>query len=199
MSSSLALSINQNNLRTSPSYRLSTSNGLFELFRFIVSRGTTIIDSTIGAKKRPTVLGNQLAINPSEALSSANSHEVGTNPSVDLQQLKNRQIIEQMGCFQDNWNGYGAAPFSSDLLTTLEKIINGLYKQPKMMPTARNSAVLQYDFKDNTILAFEVFPSYVSEVLVPNGDYSHAQSKIIRTNFISSVNQLVRAIDESDD
>ena len=51
----------------------------------------------------------------------------------------NLKIIDEMEGFGDDWNGYGAKPFSDKAIETFRYVIAHLDIQPAIAPTAANS------------------------------------------------------------
>ena len=113
-------------------------------------------------------------------------------PAINLQAEKNKQIIREMDSYQENWNGYGAKSFSREQLRVFNDVIQNLDFQPDIMPTARNSLLMQYVYPNNTQLMFELFEDYMEEVLVPTGNYGKAQVKTYESDFASRINDEIR-------
>ena len=112
--------------------------------------------------------------------------------SIDLKAEKIKQIIQEIGSYLDNWNGYGAKRFSAKQLQVFLETITGLDSQPDVMPTARNSLLMQFVFPGGNLLMFELFSDCMEEVLVPAGDYSRAESKSFESNFSQKINDELR-------
>ncbi len=74
-----------------------------------------------------------------------------------------------------DWNGYGAAPFSSELIDKCKKIINILLPQPQIYPTGRQSIQFQYELKDKSYLEFEIFEHKTMCLFVPKRIYTEAE------------------------
>lgn len=70
---------------------------------------------------------------------------------------ENIQRIEQIKTLTENWNGYGANSFSTQLLERVKSIIMNLSIQPDIFPTAQNSIQLEYEKDDGEYLEFEIF------------------------------------------
>lgn len=113
---------------------------------------------------------------------------LNSNSYVDLLKVENLNKLDCMSAFQDNWNGVGGVAFSDAAIHTFKNILEGLFKQPQIAPTGRNSLFLQYESTNHSILAFEVKETQVEMVCVPNGDYKAAISKIFKDNFTEQMN-----------
>lgn len=114
--------------------------------------------------------------------------------SIDLLAVRNRQIIDGMATYRDNWNGYGAPSFSAGSLSVFRAVIERLAHQPSIMPTARQSLVLQYDFPDKTQLAIELFEDYAEMVYIPHGDFAKASTKLLRGDLEDRIAREVEAL-----
>ena len=65
--------------------------------------------------------------------------------------------LEEIKSLKHNWNGYGAKPFSTSMISQIEKIIRNLSKQPEIYPTAQSSIQLEYNNENGDYLEFEIF------------------------------------------
>lgn len=76
-----------------------------------------------------------------------------------LQYLINVKQLEKIAALENNWNGYGANKFSSELIQTAKTILSTLTIQPQILPTANDS--IQFEYRKNTgeYLEFELFES----------------------------------------
>lgn len=89
----------------------------------------------------------------------------------------NLKIIDEMAGFGDDWNGYGAKPFSDEAIETFRYVIAHLDIQPAIAPTAADSLYIQYaDDKTGTVLAYELSSDCLNEVAVIGGDFSTART-----------------------
>jgi len=59
--------------------------------------------------------------------------------------------------FTSNWNGYGADPFSSKVISSVTEIIKKLIIQPQIFPVADDSIQLEYDGKNGRYLEFQIY------------------------------------------
>ena len=89
----------------------------------------------------------------------------------------NLKIIDEMASFGDDWNGYGAKPFSDKAIETFRYVISCLDVQPSIAPAAANSIYMQYaDDDTGTVLAYELSGDCLNEVAVIGGDFSTART-----------------------
>lgn len=88
----------------------------------------------------------------------------------------NLKIIDEMAGFGDDWNGYGAKPFSDEAIETFRYVISHLDVQPAIAPTAADSLYIQYaDDATGTVLAYELSSDCLNEAAVISGDFSTAR------------------------
>lgn len=88
-----------------------------------------------------------------------------------INSIKRLRDIENLG---DDWNGYGARPFSGALIDKCERIAEGLSVQPLIYPTGRSSIQFQYELSDRSYLEFEIFENKTMCLQVPKRIYSDA-------------------------
>lgn len=69
----------------------------------------------------------------------------------------NLHQLEEISNLDYNWNGNGASPFSSRLISEATKLFNEMKKQPKIFPTARNSIQFEFEKENGNYLEFEIF------------------------------------------
>jgi hypothetical protein len=73
--------------------------------------------------------------------------------------LESQDIIKKIESFREleqDWNGYGANPFSEKLITKALDLAKQLSPVPKVFPTGRDSIQLEWE-TDNMFLEIEVF------------------------------------------
>ena len=116
------------------------------------------------------------------------SSSLDSNTYIDLLKIENLHKLDCMSDFKENWNGSGGVPFSAAAIHTFKEILEGLFKQPQIAPTGRNSLFMQYETTNHSVLAFEVKETQVEMACVPNGDYKAAVSKIFKDNFTEQMN-----------
>ena len=89
----------------------------------------------------------------------------------------NLKIIDEMAGFEDDWNGYGAKPFTDEAVETFRYVVSHLDVQPAIAPTAADSLYIQYaDDDTGTVLAYELSSDCLNEVAVIGGDFSTART-----------------------
>lgn len=106
-------------------------------------------------------------------------------------QTANIKRLDEISNFEYDWNGYGAKPFSGELIAKCKNIINCLDKQPSIYPTGRKSIQIQYEFEDKTYLEFEIFKAKINYLYVPERIYTNAIEKEIPDNDINKINEIV--------
>ena len=62
--------------------------------------------------------------------------------------------------FKENWNSYGASPYSKNVLDNAKKAILKLNYQPEIFPVADGSIQFEYDF-NNSHLEMQIFEDRV--------------------------------------
>lgn len=74
----------------------------------------------------------------------------------------NMKKIDEIKEFGNNWNGYGASPFSHEFLENIGEILNGIVVQPEIFPTSRESIQFEYNFFENKYLEFELYADKIA-------------------------------------
>ncbi len=115
----------------------------------------------------------------------------------DFKRIMNLDKIDKMSRFEENWNGNGGLVFSDKALEKFKSIIYTLKYQPEIAPTGRNSLYMEYDFKDNSILAYEVKEDIVEQVYVPGGDFSRSETTSFNENISEHINKRIGELYES--
>lgn len=70
---------------------------------------------------------------------------------------KNMKILDDFLSLPDNWNGYGARPFSHKHLAQVKGILLDIPIQPEVFPTASSSIQFEYEKSTGDYLEFELF------------------------------------------
>ena len=70
---------------------------------------------------------------------------------------KNLKKLEDFSRFNNNWNGYGADPFSEKLISSVTEIVKKLKIQPQIFPVADDSIQLEYDGENGRYLEFQIY------------------------------------------
>lgn len=97
----------------------------------------------------------------------------------------------QIASLKENWNGYGAEPFSASLINTCNALISVLEPQPAIFPTGRGSIQFQYELKDGSYLEFEIFEKKILCLEIPQRIYSAARMFELRPSEIKKVKKIV--------
>lgn len=84
--------------------------------------------------------------------------------AIDEALNENLRTVLQISHLEENWNEYGAGPFSSELIYKVESILLRLKKQPEVFPTAAGSIQLEYDGDNGSYLEFQIYDNKPSEV-----------------------------------
>lgn len=108
------------------------------------------------------------------------------------QQCLNIRKINDISLLKENWNGYGAEPFSKETILISQYIINLLSKQPDIYPTGRDSIQMQYELPDNSYLEFEVFKDKIIYLEVPERNYILARTNTFSKSEIYKLNSIVQ-------
>ena len=75
----------------------------------------------------------------------------------NMRKAQNIEKLKIISKLDADWNGNGAAPFSSELIAKAFGVINKIIKQPKIFPTARDSIQLEFENENGDYLEFELF------------------------------------------
>lgn len=82
----------------------------------------------------------------------------------------NEDKLKVIRSLKDNWNGNGAKAFSGHFLDRVESVLNDLYIQPEIFPTAMGSIQLEYDNSRRDHMEIEINESDTAEVFIVNFD-----------------------------
>ena len=74
--------------------------------------------------------------------------------------FENLSKIDSFAKFQNNWNGYGAQPFSKTVLDNAKKTIMSLCYQPEICPVADGSIQFEYD-RGKSHLEMQIFEDHI--------------------------------------
>ena len=115
---------------------------------------------------------------------------------VDIAMLMNLKKIGSIACFQNDWDGNDASPFTHDAIELFRYVIKNLNKQPEIAPTAANSLLLQYSLKDGGMLYYNLSLDRTERVYLPRGDILQAEEKIFSNeeDLIAIINDDVEKI-----
>lgn len=88
-------------------------------------------------------------------------------------QSENFKKLNEFAEYPNDWNGYGATPFSKDLIDRIRQLLFDLPVQPEIFPTARSSIQLEYDVGENHI-EIEVSSDDVNIMIMKGiGSFTH--------------------------
>lgn len=99
--------------------------------------------------------------------------------------------LEQILHLSDDWNGYGAKKFTSALVEKCQSIFLELPIAPHIYPTGRQSIQFQYELPDRSYLEFEIFEKRTMCLLVPQRQYSRAETKEFTSHEIEKIKEMV--------
>jgi hypothetical protein len=71
--------------------------------------------------------------------------------------IRNREKLHDYSLFEENWDSYGAKPFSTKLLNLAWEKIRELEIQPEVFPTMRESIQFEYEKENKDYLEFEIY------------------------------------------
>ena len=94
--------------------------------------------------------------------------------SMSAEVIRSLKRLKDIESLENNWNGYGAKPFSATLIDKCERIVSLLSVQPSIYPAGRNSIQFQYELSDRSYLEFEIFEDKTMCLQVPRRIYSEA-------------------------
>ena len=77
---------------------------------------------------------------------------------------RNLQKLKEISLLEENWNGYGAKPFSSILIRDAENVIRGICTQPEIFPTADDTIQLEFEKTDGSYLEIQISENDTYEV-----------------------------------
>lgn len=97
----------------------------------------------------------------SDTSTKYNNHILQEGGAMVSKMNKNLIAINNLRKFEENWNGYGAKGFSSELCDFVEELIKSLDEnfQPKLFPTGRESIQIEYEKENGEYLEIEIFSS----------------------------------------
>ncbi len=98
--------------------------------------------------------------------------------------------LNEIASLKENWNSYGASPFSPKLLETARRIIIGLSIQPEVFPTADDSIQIEYDGPQGSYLEIQITENSKFEVLQIDKDGHESVMHVVAD--ISALDQVVR-------
>ena len=103
---------------------------------------------------------------------------------------ENLDKLNTIADFKDDWNGYRAIHFSSELINKAKNIILNLDEQPDLFPTAQPSIQLEYERNDN-YLEINIFEDKISIMQILQEDYDNARFWDLSCDDIEQINKIV--------
>ena len=104
---------------------------------------------------------------------------------------ENLDRLNKIADFKDNWNGYGAIHFSSELIDKAKNILLNLHEQPDLFPTAQPSIQLEYERNDESYLEINIFEDKISIMQILQEDYDKARFWDLSFDDIEQINKIV--------
>ncbi len=85
-------------------------------------------------------------------------------------QVKDYNIrkLNSIRSFKENWNGNGAPSFPVELTDKVASLLNELYIQPEVFPTALCTIQLEYDNSRRDHMEIEIGTSDIAEIFIVN-------------------------------
>lgn len=106
--------------------------------------------------------------------------------------IKNLNKIDEFARLEMNWNGYGAIPFTGNLLDLSRNIIKQIKIQPKVFPTGRQSIQFEYENNSGKYLELEIFEDHTEVFCIhENGE----EEEFDIENSIGQINKVVEIFD----
>ncbi len=79
---------------------------------------------------------------------------------INSESFESLSKIDSFAKFQNNWNSYGAQPFSKAVLDNAKKTIMSLCYQPEIFPVADGSIQFEYD-RGESHLEMQIFEDHI--------------------------------------
>ena len=94
--------------------------------------------------------------------------------------------------FKENWNGYGAAPFSPQLIQKVTELMAALPYDPEVFPIADGQVQLEYEKANGEYLEFEIGQS--DDGFIVNGYKICADGEEEKWTQALNVNDIARMV-----
>jgi hypothetical protein len=69
---------------------------------------------------------------------------------------KNLEKLDRFSKFEVNWDGYGANPFSPQVIEKAKKLLESLEYQPKVFPIPNGNIQFEYEKDNGSYAEFEI-------------------------------------------
>lgn len=99
----------------------------------------------------------------------------------------NKWTIQKFRNLTEGWNGYDADPIPEVVITQAYEIIDDLWRQPEVFPTARKSIQFEYDNHGRS-LEIEIFEDHIEYLLI-NEDGTETSKNLM------DINQIIHIVD----
>ena len=142
-----------------------------EEYKSAVSIGFLLASITVALLRRRSLSYGYIPLKPVVRIVYNSRNELLTMKPDAIESFKRLKEIENL---ENDWNGYGAKPFSETLIDKCKRIVRLLFVQPSIYPTGRNSIQFQYELSDRSYLEFEIFENKTMCLQVPERIYSKA-------------------------
>lgn len=109
-----------------------------------------------------------------EANSGTNLIEPDIKKAID--KTRNLRTLENIQKLENDWNGYGAESFPTDVISLSRDIVMILDYQPEIFPTGRQTVQMEYELSDRSYLEIEVYEEKIKIMEVPQRRYSEAKT-----------------------
>lgn len=95
--------------------------------------------------------------------------------------IQSCNTLDEIAELKYDWNGNGASPFSTQLISHSKQLLLNLCKQPMIFPTANDSIQFEYEKDDGDYLEFEIYENGEIKLfhLYPDNSYD---KKTINSN-----------------
>lgn len=84
--------------------------------------------------------------------------------SPDEKLNKNIDKLGKISALKDNWDGYGAEPFSRSIIRAAGDMLRKLLKQPEIFPTAEGTIQMEYEKENGDYLEIQFSDAPLCEV-----------------------------------
>lgn len=92
-----------------------------------------------------------------------------------LDKTRNLRTLENIQKLENDWNGYGAESFPTNVISLSRDIVMILDYQPEIFPTGRQTVQMEYELSDRSYLEIEVYEGKIKIMEVPQRRYSEAK------------------------
>jgi len=107
--------------------------------------------------------------------------------------IRNRDRLHDYSLFEDNWNLYGAKPFSTKLLNLAWNKIRELEIQPEVFPTMCDSIQFEYEKENGDYLEFEIYEDRIEVFEIIDGEEDECKLDVSY-----DLNKIVNGFHEND-